>query len=169
MVEKASDTKNAKSATPRGTCLSMNNIESFRSAGFNAESINWKKISFHDLCMFIIFHVNTKGLHFYFSSLPGDSQFVTVLWCAGCLVLGQKVLNASAPQFFDVVPAGRILNRFSKVGAGMWWVISWWLNQRSCLIELKECCNMDQMNEDVRHLIMWKIHEHLCLRTWLIT
>lgn len=81
--------------------------------------------------------------------------------------LGRKVLNASAPQFFDVVPAGRILNRFSKA-AGMWRVISWLLNQQSCLTEIV-LQHGSRSHEDIRRLIIWKLHENQWMRTWLIT
>lgn len=79
--------------------------------------------------------------------------------------LGRKVLNASAPQFFDVVPAGRILNRFSKA-AGMWRVISWLLNQQSCLTEIV-LQHGSRSHEDTRRLIIWKFHENQWMRTWL--
>lgn len=42
------------------------------------------------------------------------SRIVTKIGSGTFQYMLQKVLNASAPLFFDVVPAGRILNRFSK-------------------------------------------------------
>jgi len=42
------------------------------------------------------------------------SRIVTKIGSGTFQYMVEKVLNASAPQFFDVVPAGRILNRFSK-------------------------------------------------------
>lgn len=42
------------------------------------------------------------------------SRIVTKIGSGTFQYMLQKVLNASAPLFFDVVPSGRILNRFSK-------------------------------------------------------